>query len=884
MYRGTFTEITTSMNGLASINVKFKVDLTQFSTGMQNALRDIDKFGQKMQKVGRGMSTYLTAPILAAAAASVKFASDYSESVNKVDVAFGTSSQSVKDFGKTTLDTLGIAEGTALDMAAAYGDMSTAMGFTEGQAGKMSTSLVSLAGDLASFKNMGIDQVNTALTGIFTGETESLKKLGIVMTEQNLQQFALSKGIRTSIKDMDQASKVNLRYAYVMSVTTNAQGDFVRTGGGAANQSRIFTESLKQLGQQFGQVILPYFTKLITSVNSTIKGLMGMSEGAKTTAIIVAGLAAAVGPLLIVIGAIASGIPPLVAGFTALRTAFSALSVAVSANPMAALILVATAAYAAFFILNNNIKKTATSQDALNDAIKKGNENAASEVSSLDKLYAAATNVKLSTDERKKAVNELQTVYPAYFSNLKDEIILNGKAETSYKNLREAIFNKSRAIAIDTELQKRANERVEREIELRNQIADTEDKINRLRVNGTKEVFKYNAANAEGSTAILTKGQLITRFYEVLRAQQAALAKFSKDNLKSDETLFSAKEEYLKKTGKLEENEAMKLANIVIGTDAIKDSIDALTPGTIAYYESLIKLQQEDQKNNVLSNAEWLKKQVLIDSYQRKIDAITKKQNIKFPKPESPGASDFDGAVPLFSLEDLKGQLDYFQKLREQFSTTAAEYAKLTNQINNTELRIKEIEGDEAVKTKIDELSDKQKFLNETAQLTGQGVGDAFAGMAGQLVESLGLAQSGFGGFISGLLQTVTKLIAMMLASAISQSIAGATATGTATGPAAVFTTPAFIATAVGGVLAAFAAIPKFATGGIMGGNSFFGDKILARVNSGEMIANNDQQRKIWGAMSGGSGSVSIIPSIRIKGSDLLVVFDRATNRKLRLT
>lgn len=887
MSGGIFTENYTSMAGLATINVKFTVNLSQFSTGMQNALRSIDKFGQQMQKVGRGMTTYLTAPILAAAGASVKLATDYEESVNKVEVAFGTASETVKKFGKTTLETYGIAEGTALDMAAAYGDMGTSMGLTTAQAGKMSTELVGLAGDIASFKNIGIEQANTALTSIYTGETESLKKLGIVMTEQNLQQFALSKGIRTSVKDMDQASKVNLRYAYVMSVTTNAQGDFARTGGGAANQSRIFMESLKQLGQQFGAVLLPYFTRMITSINGMVKGLMGLSDGTKTTIIVVAGLVAAAGPLLIVIGAIASGIPPLVAGFAALRTAYTAMSAAMIANPITSWVLVATAAATAIILLSRNTKAAATSQEVLNEAVKKGNENAATEVGALDKLYAAATNVKSSTQERKKAIDDLRALYPAYFGNLKDEIILNGKAEVSYNNLREAIFNKSRATAIDNELQKRANDRVEKEIELRNKIAATEAEISRIRKGANVIVLQEASASEKTAAVTITKSELIQRQTELLRIQNADLKKFNQDNLKSDEILFAAKEEYLKKTGKLEENEKLKLQDIKVGTDAIKDSIDELTPGTIAYYESLIKLQQEDQKNNALSNAEWLKKQTLIDAYQKKIDEISKKQQIKLPKP--PIADDFnvEGSinVPAISLENLKDQLAYFQKLREQYSSTSAEYEAFANMINTVQLKIQNIEGIDEAKEKVDKLTESQKRMNEIATLTSQSVSDAFSGMANNLVEALGLAQTGFGGFIAGMIQTITKLIAMMLASAISQSIAGATASGTATGPAAIFTTPAFIATAVGGVLAAFAAIPKFETGGIVGGTSFFGDKILARVNSGEMIFNTDQQRRLSGMLSAAGSAVNVVlgGGFVIDGNKLRLVLDRTDSLNSRI-
>jgi hypothetical protein len=93
-----------------------------------------------------------------------------------------------------------------------------------------------------------------------------------------------------------------VRYNYILSVTKNAQGDFARTSGGAANQTRIFTESLKQVGQQIGAVILPLFTRIITSINEQIKSFSKLSEGTKTTIVVVAALAAVVGPLVLLIG------------------------------------------------------------------------------------------------------------------------------------------------------------------------------------------------------------------------------------------------------------------------------------------------------------------------------------------------------------------------------------------------------------------------------------------------------------------------------------------------------------------------------------------------------------------------------------------------------
>ena len=311
-----------------------KVEMDKANTAMISSTEKLNnalkKTGDTMTRVGKSCSIYLTAPIVLAGGFAIKMASDFNESLNKVDVAFKGSAAGVKKWSETTLKSFGIAQGTALDMAALFGDMSTSMGLTTSEAAVMSTSLVGLAGDMASFKNIGIDQAMTALNGIFTGETESLKRVGIVMTETNLSAYALSQGIRKNYQDMSQAEKVQLRYRYVMEVTKNSQGDFTRTQGGAANQMRIFHESLKELGTSFGQILLPAFTSLVTKVNLLIQGFTSLNPQTQRIVVIIAGVAAAIGPLLIGLGAILKLIPLITTASSALMAVWLPLTLIIA--------------------------------------------------------------------------------------------------------------------------------------------------------------------------------------------------------------------------------------------------------------------------------------------------------------------------------------------------------------------------------------------------------------------------------------------------------------------------------------------------------------------------------------------------------------------------
>ena len=277
--------------------------------------KSLDGIGSKMKTIGEGFSNMgsklslaVTAPLVAAGVASVKLASDTAESMNKVEVAFGNVNQKVKDWSNTTLKSYGIAKGTALDMSALYGDMATSMGLSQEEAAKMSMSLVGLAGDLSSFKNIDIKQAEEALNGIFTGETESLKMLGVVMTDANLQQYAYSKGIQKRTQDMTEAEKVQLRYNYVLEKTKNAHGDFERTGAGTANQMRVFQESLKELGATMGQNILPIITPIIAKLNEWIQAFGKLDQGSQKIILIIGALIAVVGPVLVAIGSVVKAV------------------------------------------------------------------------------------------------------------------------------------------------------------------------------------------------------------------------------------------------------------------------------------------------------------------------------------------------------------------------------------------------------------------------------------------------------------------------------------------------------------------------------------------------------------------------------------------------
>lgn len=268
----------------------------------------IEKTGDKISGVGKKMTLGVTTPVIAAGAAIYKYSSDLTEAENKTKEVFKNMSSDVLEWSQTSLDKMGMARATALDAVSLYGGMATAMGLTRAKATDMSKSLTELSVDLASFHNTSLDQASTALKSIFTGETETLKNYGIVMTEANLKAYALSQGIKTNYAEMSQAEKVQLRYNFVLNASKDAIGDYSRNSGEAAAQMKKLPEALKELATSYKENVEPAITPIITALNGAIVSFGKWSNTTKNIVTTTAVVIAALGPLVSMIGKTTSAV------------------------------------------------------------------------------------------------------------------------------------------------------------------------------------------------------------------------------------------------------------------------------------------------------------------------------------------------------------------------------------------------------------------------------------------------------------------------------------------------------------------------------------------------------------------------------------------------
>ena len=212
----------------------------------------------------------------------IELSSDLSEVQNVVDTVFPTMNKQIDNFARNAAAQFGLSETMAKNFTGTFGAMGKAFGFSEGQAYDMATALTGLAGDVASFYNMSQDEAYTKLKSVFTGETESLKSLGVVMTQTALDAFAMANGFGKTTKSMSEAEKVALRFKFVQDQLSAAQGDFMRTSDGWANQVRLLALQFDSLKAAIGSGLIAVLSPVVRMLNILIGRILTAMNALKS--------------------------------------------------------------------------------------------------------------------------------------------------------------------------------------------------------------------------------------------------------------------------------------------------------------------------------------------------------------------------------------------------------------------------------------------------------------------------------------------------------------------------------------------------------------------------------------------------------------------------
>lgn len=225
---------------------------------------------------------------------AVTIASDTAESTSKVQALLGSSSTAAIAFSDTSASAYGMAKREALGAVGAMAAVDRAMGTSKAEAAKLAVEYTKLSADLGSFNNASSAEVQEALTASLAGEYEMLKRYGIVVNDVTLSQEAARIGMVKQGATWDSAQKRQLSYNIIMRSTKAAQGDFARTSGGLANQTKIMSARMDDLQGKIGAKLLPAVVAVAGKFNEMLTWVEQNQTKAKILAGVVGGLAAAI--------------------------------------------------------------------------------------------------------------------------------------------------------------------------------------------------------------------------------------------------------------------------------------------------------------------------------------------------------------------------------------------------------------------------------------------------------------------------------------------------------------------------------------------------------------------------------------------------------------
>lgn len=270
---------------VGTIDFELLLNSNPFNKGLKSATNTIKSSGieNSLKNIGKlALAAFSVKAIVNFGKECINLGSDLAEVQNVVDVTFGNLNIEVNKFAENAIDKFGLGQTVTKKYVGTFGAMSKAFGFSNKEALAMSETLTGLAGDVASFYNLSSDEAYTKLKSVFTGETETLKDLGVVMTQNALDQYALANGYGKTTAKMSEQEKVALRYKFVLDKLSLANGDFARTSDSWANQTRVLSLRFNELKATLGQGFINIFTPIVKGINWVLSKLQVLANAFKS--------------------------------------------------------------------------------------------------------------------------------------------------------------------------------------------------------------------------------------------------------------------------------------------------------------------------------------------------------------------------------------------------------------------------------------------------------------------------------------------------------------------------------------------------------------------------------------------------------------------------
>ena len=504
----------------------------------------------------------------------------------------------------------------------------------------------------------------------------------------------------------------------------------------------------------------------------------------------------------------------------------------------------------------------------MHDASVQGAKDAQSDITKLNLLYRATQNVNLKMNDRVKAVKDLQRLYPAYFGNLTQEQILAGKASDAYKKLRDDIIACAQARAYE----KKIGELAEQNIDLDDQIKKQE-KLVKLTKKQAADAKSAENGQVYGTAGVNMSSMNASRAVSAYEKEKKKLEELNKQkaaNIKQQEEYAASIDKLTPAVNRIDANNNKKGGGSKTET---KTDIDLLPKGNKldrqldVWFKDFnkkiaAKTKESAEMNKGVANIDFITSPQQIQGTENAIQQALQVDDITFDFSALPEAMQAAADEAIKSLDRLSeamaiagqqrakfmaaGDTKGVEEMDKQLATLTEDYNKQSEEVGNYVKRSEEVNN----------LADSFKSVGDSV------------GALGGLFGALGDATDDAGMKTMGIIAETLATMALSFANALKSCSTW-------------YEWVAFGVTGMTQLVSMVSQIKQltaggYAEGGIVPGNSFAGDKVMAMVNSGEMILNTNQQKNLFDMLNGitgtGISSSKIELTGKIRGKDLLLV------------
>ena len=418
------------MANIGELSVDITADVQDFEQGLDRAERRAGQFESRVQRVAQGLTRAgktltvgLTTPIVALGGVMVKAASDFNESLNAVNVVFGDSADTITSWGKTATRQVGLTRTQINRAATVIGSQLQNMGFAADDAAEETINLTKRAADMASVFGGTVDDALTAIQAGLRGEIDPLERFGVGLSDARVQSKLLADGMAETTGEITDQDKILGRLALLYEDTEKVAGDFVNTSDDLANSFRNLQTDLGEVAIELGEELLPIAKDIVSVLRDWVERFSELTDQQKKVVLAIGGIAAAMGPLLIVVGQVTRALPPLITGIQALTASLAAAGTAVL-GPIGLAVGGLAALAAAAIILGpkledlaghtgtytDEVDKLIAAADAAGIALSQYEGASLSNIATLDDLAIATKAAAESEDAQREAAKKTREI------------------------------------------------------------------------------------------------------------------------------------------------------------------------------------------------------------------------------------------------------------------------------------------------------------------------------------------------------------------------------------------------------------------------------------------------------------------------------------------